>query len=101
MNKEPGYKETLKMLREHQIKSSDYLDERGHLTIEGKTKSLASIGSSHYSPAKKTLVSKCISTEEKGTVIDSPRVMRNNLNISSKDQMNSINNLVLNTHHNQ
>jgi hypothetical protein len=89
------------MLRDHQIKSSDYLDERGHLTIEGKTKSLASIGSSHYSPAKKILVSKCISTEEKGTVIDSPRVMRNNLNISSKDQMNSINNLVLNTYQHQ
>ncbi len=89
------------MLRDHQIKSSDYLDERGHLTIEGKTKSLASIGSSHNTPAKKILVSKCISTEEKGTVIDSPRVMRNNLNISSKDQMNSINNLVLNTYQHQ
>ena len=90
------------MLRDHQLKSSDYLDERGHLTIEGKTKSLASIGSSsHYSPTKKIMVSKCISTEEKGTVIDSPRVMRNNLNISSKDQMNSINNLVLSTHHHQ
>lgn len=86
------------MLREQQIKSSDYLDERGHLTIEGKTKSLASIGSSRYSPAKKILVSKCIGTEEKGTVIDSPRVMRNNINISSKDEMNSINHLVLNTH---
>ncbi len=98
INREPGYKETLKMLRDHQIKSNDYLDERGHLTIEGKTKSLASIGSSHYSPAKKILVSKCINTEEKGIAIDSPRVMRNNLNISSKDQMNSINNLMLNTH---
>ena len=73
------------MLREHQIKSSDYLDERGHLTIEGKTKSLASIGSSQYSPAKKVLVSKCINTDEKSTAIDSPRVLRNNLNINSKD----------------
>lgn len=87
------------MLREHQLKSCDYLD--GHLTIEGKTKSLATIGSSISSPAKKVLVSKCISTEEKEAVIDSPRVMRNNINISSREQMNSINNLVLNTNHHQ
>jgi hypothetical protein len=48
-----------------------------HLTVQGKTKSLGTLGSKNNNSPKKILVSKCITTEET-TPRESPKLIRNN-----------------------